>query len=338
MNRKLAVGAVSLVAVNLGAVNLAAASEKSFWLPAGRSTLAAGVDHAFWLVYWICVFFFLVILGLAVYLLLKYRRRGDGAPVTQPSSHHNLALELIWSGIPLIIVLGIFVMGFRGFIDLHTPPQNSYQVQVTAQKWAWSFTYPNGYEDSELHVPSGRPIKLVMTSTDVIHSFFVPDYRTKQDVVPGRYTTIWFQVNEPGEANVFCTEYCGTRHSEMLSKVIVHSPADFDAWMLKAADWIKELPPIEAGGLVYQKKGCKQCHSVDGAGGIGPTFKGSFGNRRQFADGTTGVMDENYIRESVLTPRAHVVAGFDPVMPTFQGRLKEDEIRVLIAYLQSLSQ
>jgi cytochrome c oxidase subunit 2 len=137
---------------------------------------------------------------------------------------------------------------------------------------------------------------------------------------------------------VFCAEYCGTKHSAMQSQVVVHEPADFEAWMAKAADWIKTLPPTEAGALVYKKKGCNQCHSVDGMGGIGPTFRGSFGNRRQFADGSTGSMDENYIRESVLNPRAKVVKGFDPVMPTFQGRLKENEMDVLIAYLKSLSQ
>ncbi len=324
---------------NLGGAWAAdAAGKGTFWLPAAQSTLAGNTDRTFYLIFWICVFFFLLILVLAVWMLLKYRRKGDGAPVVQPSSHHNTMLELVWSGIPLLIVLGIFVMGFRGFIDLHTPPQNSYIVNVHAQKWAWSFQYPNGYEDPELHVPAGVPVKLVMTSTDVLHSFFVPEFRTKQDVVPGRYTTAWFQAKEPGEARIFCAEYCGTQHSQMLSKVIVHDPADFDAWMAKAADWITDLPPVEAGAMVYKKKGCNQCHSVDGTGGVGPTFKSAFGNRRQFVDGSAGTMDENYIRESVLNPRAKVVAGFDPVMPTFQGRLKENEIGVLIEYLRSLNQ
>jgi len=320
-----------------GAAWAAAAGQGTFWLPAARSTLAGRVDDHFYIIYWVCVFFFALILALALVMLAKYRRKGD-VPQSQPSSHHNTMLELVWSGIPLLIVLAIFVMGFRGYIDLHTAPQNSYPIQVNAQKWAWSFQYPNGYEDPELHVPAGRPVKLTMTSQDVIHSFFVPDFRTKQDVVPGRYTTTWFQADEPGEARIFCAEYCGTKHSQMLSKVIVHDPADFDAWMAKAADWIKDLPPVEAGALVYKKKGCNQCHSVDGAGGVGPTFRGSFGNRRQFTDGSTGVMDENYVRESVLNPRAKVLAGFDPVMPTFQGRLKENEISVLIAYLRSLNE
>ena len=315
----------------------AAGGNGTFWLPAARSTLAGRVDQTFYLIFWISVFFFLLILGLAVMMLVKYRRRVD-APVTQESSHHNTMLELVWSGIPLLIVLGIFVMGIRGFIDLHTPPQDAYVVNVNAMKWAWNFTYPNGYEDSELHVPAGRAVKLVMTSQDVLHSFFAPEFRVKQDVVPGRYTTAWFQATEPGEVRLFCAEYCGTKHSQMLSRIVVHEPADFEAWMAKAADWIKDLPPVEAGALVYKKKGCNQCHTVDGGGGVGPTFKGGFGARRQFSDGSTGVMDENYIRESMLNPRAKVVAGFDPVMPTFQGRLKENEIAVLIEYLRSLGQ
>jgi cytochrome c oxidase subunit 2 len=309
----------------------------TFWLPSARSSFAGRVDDTFYLIFWVCVFFFLLILALAVYMLVKYRRRGD-EPTPLESAHHNTTLELVWSGIPLLIVLGIFVMGFRGYVDMHTPPEDSYVVSVNAQKWAWSFTYPNGYEDPELHVPAGRPVKLVMTSQDVIHCLYVPDFRTKQDVVPGRYTTAWFRADEPGESRIFCAEYCGTKHSQMLSKVVVHEPAEFDAWMAKAADWIKDLPPAEAGAQVYRKKGCNQCHSVDGSGGVGPTFRAAFGARRRFADGSAGEMDENYVRESLLSPRARVVAGFDPVMPTFQGRLKENEIAVLIEYLRSLSQ
>jgi cytochrome c oxidase subunit 2 len=314
----------------------ATGADATFWLPAERSTFAGRVDSAFYVIFWICVLFFLLILAMAAFMLVKYRRRGDVVEVAR-SAHHNTVLEITWSAIPLVIVLAIFVMGFRGYIDLRTPPQNTYDIQVTAQKWAWSFQYPNGYEDSELHVPAGVPVKLTMTSRDVIHCLYVPAFRTKQDVVPGRYTMLWFQAIAPGESPIFCAEYCGTKHSQMLSKVIVHDPADFDAWMAKAGDWMKGLAPAEAGAVVYTKKGCVQCHSVNGAAGVGPTFLGSFGKSRKFADGSTGVADENYVRESLLNPRAKVVTGFDPVMPTFQGRLKETEITALIAYLKSLS-
>jgi len=308
----------------------------TFWLPESQSTFATGMDSLFYFIFWLCVFFFVLILGMAVVFLVKYRRRGDEV-IVQESAHHNTFLEMIWSGIPLLLALAIFVMGFRGFIDLHTPPENAYEIQVTAQKWNWNFTYPNGYVDSELHVPSGKPVKLTMSSQDVIHSFYVPELRTKQDVVPGRYTQVWFQTKEPFEATVYCTEYCGTNHSSMQSRFVAQDPAEFDAWLQNASRWWEGMDPAEAGKVLYEKRGCVQCHSIDGAAGIGPTFKGSFGKVRQFADGSSGVMDENYIRQSVLEPRAKVVAGFDPVMPTFQGRLKDQEIDVLIAFIKSLS-
>ncbi len=325
-------------ASGLGSALLLAGSDATFWLPEGASNFAHDTDRLFYFIFWMSVFFFALITGMAVWFLAKYRRKDGEAPRPQKSSHHNTALELIWSIIPLIIVLGIFVSGFRGFLNLSNPPENAYEIQVIGQKWSWSFQYPNGYEDSELHVPVGVPIKLVMSSSDVLHSFFVPAFRTKQDLVPGRYTTLWFEAQEPGETQIFCAEYCGTSHSEMLAKLIMHEQEDFDAWLTQAADWISTMPPAEAGAIVYQKKGCVQCHSVSGAGGIGPTFLAAFGNRRQFTDGSAGVMDENYIRESILNPRAKMVAGFDPVMPTFQGRFKEDELMAIIAYIKSLSE
>ncbi|MEZ5063738.1 MAG: cytochrome c oxidase subunit II [bacterium] len=314
---------------------LLASAGGSFWLPAAKSTFAKSTDATFYFIYWLSVFFFVLILVMAVWFLLKYRRKGP-VPQSQPSAHHSTFLELLWSGVPLLLVLGIFVMGFRGFMDLRTPPKGAYEVRVIGQKWNWAFQYPNGYEDSELHVPAGEPIRLVMTSMDVLHSFYVPEFRVKMDVVPGRYTDAWFQADDPGESRIFCAEYCGTSHSQMLSKVIVHEKGEFDEWMKKAADWISEMAPEEAGAILYDRKGCRQCHSLDGTGGVGPTFKGSFGNRRAWSDGSSGVMDENYIRESILNPKAKVVAGFDPVMPTFQGRVNEKELAALIAYIKSL--
>jgi cytochrome c oxidase subunit 2 len=308
---------------------------RSFWLPAQRSTQATEVDQLFYFIFWISVFFFFVILAMATFFLAKYRRRG-AEPVRRDSAHHNTGLEMIWSGIPLAIVLAIFVMGFRSYMDLATPPENSYQISVNGQKWNWSFTYPNGYVDSELHVPAGHPVELVMTATDVIHSFYVPELRVKQDVVPGRYTKVWFEATEPFESRVLCTEYCGTNHSSMQARFVAHAPEEFDAWLSKAADFVSQLPPDQAGRLLYEKRGCAQCHSIDGSGGIGPTLLGSFGARRQFTDGSSGAVDENYIRESLLNPRAKTVAGFDPVMPTFMGRLKENEVEAIIAYIKSL--
>jgi len=317
------------------ALTLLAGADKTFWMPAQRSTYAGAVDALFYTIFWICVLFFFLILAMAAFFLVKYRKRGDSV-VTEKSAHHSTPLELIWSGIPLLIVLAIFVMGFRSYMDLVTPPENSYQIQVTGQKWNWEFAYPNGFVDSDLHVPVGRPVTLLMSSEDVIHSFFVPELRAKQDVVPGRYTKVWFEVDQPFEGTVFCAEYCGTNHSQMQSKFIAHEESEFDKWLQEAEGAIFQLPPHEAGAILYEKRGCKQCHSIDGVGGIGPTFLSAFGNRRQFADGSTGTMDENYIRESILEPRAKVVSGFDPVMPTFQGRIKDKELDALIAYIMSL--
>lgn len=325
----------SILLAGLPPTLLATATSETFWLPKGNSTFAGDLDGVFYFIYWLCIFFFLLILAMAFWFVGKYKQKG-AVPHPQKSAHHSTALELVWSVIPLILVLGIFVMGFRGFLDMRTPPDDAYEIQVTGQKWNWTFTYPNGYEDPELHVPVGEPVRLVMNSIDVLHSFFIPEYRVKQDVVPGRYTDLWFEVLEPGSAPVYCTEYCGTQHSEMLSTVIALPREEFDAWLTQAADWISTMAPAEAGRILWERKGCVQCHSIDGAGGIGPTFKGGFGNRRQLTDGSAVTMDENYIRESILNPRAKMVAGFDPVMPTYQGRMKEDELNALIAFMKEL--
>ncbi|GJM43416.1 MAG: cytochrome c oxidase subunit 2 [Gemmatimonadota bacterium] len=315
--------------------SLLAGAAKTFWMPEQRSTFASDVDALFYGVLWICVFFFLLIVAMAAFFIVKYRRT-DARPRAEKSSHHNTTLEVVWSVVPLIIVLWIFVVGFRGFMDLRVAPQGAYEIGVTAEKWNWTFTYPNGYEDSNLHVPLGKPVKLIMSSRDVIHSFFVPDFRVKFDIVPGRYSTVWFEATQTGQSPIYCTEYCGTSHSNMLATAIVHEPGEFDSWLAAAANWMEGLSPTEAGEILYTKKGCVQCHSTDGSVGVGPSFRGSFGNTRAFADGSSTVMDENYIRESILNPTAKVVVGFDPVMPTFQGRFDDDELAATIAYIKSL--
>jgi cytochrome c oxidase subunit 2 len=200
------------------------------------------------------------------------------------------------------------------------------------------FTYPNGYIDSQLHVPVDTAVKLTMTSEDVLHSFFVPDFRIKRDVIPGRYTRLWFTAVETGEYDIFCTEYCGTNHWNMLSKLVVHERAEFDSWLEEASDFLSKMPPAEAGEMLYNMRGCKQCHSVDGSPGIGPSFLGKFGSEEQLLTGETVVVEENYIRESILDPQARIVAGYDPVMPTYQGRLKDEEITAIIEYMKTLSE
>jgi cytochrome c oxidase subunit 2 len=305
----------------------------SFWMPPQVSTVAQDVDWLFNFILAISVFFFLLIVVLMVVFVLRYRRReGEGA---QPSPSHNLPLELTWTAIPIVLVVVIFVFGFRGYLDMATPPANAYQVLVEGQKWNWSFTYPNGYVDANLHVPVDRPVQLVMSSADVIHSLYVPAFRIKMDVVPGRYSKAWFEATEPGEYDLFCAEYCGTSHSDMLAHVIVHPPGDFEKWLEQASNFLETMSPVDAGRKLFQVRGCQQCHSMDGSAKTGPTLLGVFGRVESTSVGGTVTADENYIRQSILEPNAVVVAGYEPVMPTYQGRLTDQEIAAIIEYLKA---
>ncbi len=310
----------------------------SFWLPRQGSTTAADVDFLFNAITSISIVFFVLITVVLVYFVTKYRARpGHKA---QASAVHNQTLEVTWTVIPLLIVVWIFWEGFTGFLDVQTPPQNSYEVQVLGQKWKWLFTYPNGVVDDNLHVPPDEPVRLVMTSQDVLHSLYVPDFRIKRDVVPGRYERVWFHATAPGEYQLFCTEYCGTGHSAMLSQVIVHkSRPEFEKWLADAGNFLDKLPPEklwEGGQKLYNQRGCKQCHSLDGVPGIGPSFKGIWGHTQELKGGTKALVEENYVRESILNPQAKIVAGYEPVMPTYQGRLKDKEITAIIEYLKTL--
>ena len=307
------------------------------WMPVAASTGAPAVDRLFQFILWLSLFFFVLIVALMVLFVVRYRRRaGRTAPDASPS--HNTALEVTWTVIPLILVIVIFAWGFKVYMDMSTPPGNAYEVLVTGQKWKWLFTYPNGHVDENLHVPVDTPVRLVMTSEDVIHSFYVPAFRMKKDVVPGRYAKAWFRATRIGDYQVYCAEYCGTSHSDMLSMVVVHEPGGFERWLEQAADLLAKLPPAEAGAKLVAQRGCAQCHSVDGRGGIGPTLKGVFGHQVQLASGARLVADEDYIRESLVEPQARVVAGYQPVMPTYKGRLKDAEITAIIEYLKVLAQ
>jgi len=306
----------------------------SFWLPPRASTASSNVDWVFYFIYYISVFFFLLIVGLALLFVLRYRRRPGARPSEAP--HGNLALELTWSGIPIIIVVAIFVLGFRGFMDMTIAPANAMEIKVIAQKWKWVFEYPNGHVDEELHVPVDQSVLLVMTSLDVIHGFYIPAFRVQLDVVPGRYNKTWFQATQPGEYVLYCAQYCGKEHSNMLARVIVHKPGEYETWLRDASDLFKTRSPVEVGQWLVKVR-CSSCHSIDGSAGTGPTFKGLFGHEQKLRDGSKVVADENYIRESILEPQAKVVAGYDPVMPTFKGQLDDREIMAVIDYLKSLA-
>ena len=307
----------------------------TFWMPSEASTTAAGVDAVFYFIFWISAFFFALIVTLTVVFVIRYRRRYEGQPASSKVTH-NTALELTWTIIPLILVIIMFAMAFYSFMDMAHPPSGALDIHVLGQKWTWAFTYPNGHVDSELHVPVDTPVRLILSSNDVIHSFFVPAFRIKKDAVPGRYNKIWFEATKPGDYLALCAEYCGTQHSDMVSPVIVHEPGQYEVWLEAASDPFKTRTLPQVGALLVTKR-CGGCHTVDGSAGIGPTFQNVYGHTVKLTDGTSIEADENYIRESIVNPQRQIVAGFEPVMPTFKGQLKDKEILAIIEYLKELS-
>lgn len=313
---------------------------RNFFLPPAKSTMAHEVDALFWFVHISSLVLTIGILIAIAYFLYKFRRKSEN-DVT-PVITHNNKLEVTWSVIPLVLCLVIFGWGYQTYVNMITSPDDAYEVNVSAQKWLWNFTYENGARSTgELHVPAGRPIKLIMSSNDVIHSFFVPDYRIKQDVVPGRYTETWFQVPEPGESIIFCTEYCGTGHSDMYGKVVVHEQQDFENWLANNAGGAskpEDLAPAEWGEQLAQQNACQTCHSPDGADLTGPTWQGTFGAQHTMADGSSVEVDENYLRESILDPNAKVREGYqEGLMPTYQGVLNDEQINAIIEYIKTLN-
>jgi cytochrome c oxidase subunit 2 len=235
----------------------------------------------------------------------------------------------------------IFVYGFVVFRDMRNPPADATEINVTAKQWLWQFEYYNGKKTlNELYVQQNRPVKLVMRSEDVIHSFFVPDFRVKQDILGGRYTQLWFTPTKVGTFQLFCAEYCGTGHSKMLGKVVVLSPEAYDIWE-KGARVTEEigvasLPDAERGEQIYKQSGCNACHSLDGSTGVGPSWKSLVGHKVAMQNGEEITADENYIRESILEPQAKIVKGYQPVMPSFKGILSDADISALISYMKTL--
>lgn len=317
-------------------LSLLAQSGGSFWLPPPGSTTAPVVDNIFYLILSIATFFFLLIVVLMTVFVILYRRREGVAPGVAPS--HNTPLEVAWTVVPVGIVAMLFYLGFNGYMDMRTMPREGYEIRVIGQKWKWLFQYPNGHVDENLHVPVAEPVRLTMTSEDVIHSLFIPAFRVKMDVVPGRYTQTWFQALEPGAYDLYCSEYCGTGHSDMLAKVIVHKPGEFKKWLAEAGDFMKNKTPAQAGEELYRRRGCAQCHSTDGTARAngGPSFKGIYGKRVDFEDGTSATADDNYLRESILDPQAKIVAGYRPIMPTYKGLVNDREITAIIEFIKSL--
>ena len=299
--------------------------------PDRASTIASQVDALY--IYLLLVAGFmtaLIFIAVAV-LAIKYRRRpGREAEPIEGST----LLELAWSVIPLFVMLTFFVWGAILFFQERTPPANATEVYVVAKQWMWKLEHIEGQREiNELHVPTGENIKLIMTSQDVIHSFYIPAFRLKQDVLPGRYTTLWFKATKPGRYHLFCAEYCGTNHSGMGGDIVVMAPQDYAQWMAGGP----AAPLQETGKGLFAELGCATCHRSD-VQGRGPNLQGIYNKPVLLEDGRTVIADEDYVRESILNPTAKIVSGFKPVMPTFQGIVSEEQLNALVAYIKSLSQ
>lgn len=309
----------------------------TFWMPSQGSTVAAEVDWLFYFVMYLCYFFFFLIAVVMFWFAWKYRYRPGVAKPPAPATH-NTALEMLWTVPPLFVVLFIAYKGFAGYMDMSVPPPNTYDILVTGRTWSWSFTYPNGTTTAELHLPKGVPVKFTLTSDDVIHSLFVPNWRLKKDVVPGRYNQYWVNATEAGVFDVYCAEYCGRDHSMMNTKVTVHETTQmFMDWLADASVWEPKVSFVERGEQLYTQRGCSACHSIDGSKNTGPTWKDAFGATHQMANGESVLVDENYIRESIYYPGRKVVAGYANQMPAFLGQLTENDITAIIWYMKSLS-
>jgi cytochrome c oxidase subunit II len=305
--------------------------------PERASTIAGPIDHLFFFALGGSAFFSLLIAALIFALGIRYRRRRPADVGTPPGPHTpaTIALEIAWSAIPLVILLVLFVWGARIYFEEARPPSNATEYFVVGKQWMWKIQHPEGNREiNELHVPIGRPIKLTMTSEDVIHSFSVPAFRVKQDVLPGRYTTLWFEADKVGTYHIFCSQYCGAEHSKMIGRVVVLEPHAFQEWLSGAK---AGAAPAASGAELFAAKACDTCHRDDTAARA-PILRGLYGRTVRLQDGRTLIADETYIRQSILDPQARIVAGYQPIMPAFEGQLSEDDLLMLIAYVKSLKE
>jgi cytochrome c oxidase subunit II len=299
--------------------------------PEQASTVAGKVDAVYWVLVAITAFFTLMVYGMIFFFAVKYRRGTNVDRSNPPASSHKL--EALWIAVPLVISISVFTWSTGTFFSIYRAPAGAMEVTVVGKQWMWKLQSPNGTREiNELHVPVGRAVKLIMTSQDVIHSFYVPAFRIKQDVLPGRYTSVWFEATKPGTYHLFCAEYCGTQHSGMIGRVIVMEPTEYQAWLSGGA---ASETPAAAGKRLITQMGCATCHSA-GSGQRGPSLEGVYGSIAPLQGGGTVTVDEDYIRESIINPRAKIVQGYEPIMPTYTGQITEEGILQIIAYLKSI--
>lgn len=304
------------------------------FMPPKVTNVAGQVDNLYSFLIWASLISCLILIGGMIYFVVKYKRRTDNDKT--PYISHNTFLEFLWSFIPLVFFLGFFAWGWYIYHQMRHMPENALEVHVFGRQWSWEFVYKSGKSSgNEFYVPVNTPVKLIMTSRDVIHSFYIPSMRIKQDVLPGTYSALTFNAEKLGDFQVFCTEYCGTSHSGMLATLHVVPQDQYEKWLQENDEG---LSLAEKGQKLSKDKGCVACHNVDGTRGVGPSWKGIYGAEgHQSADGKTVTVDENYLRESILNPNAFVVNSFPAgVMPTYQGQLSEEQVNALIEFIKSL--
>lgn len=312
---------------------------KLAFLPEQASTLARDVDTLAWFLTAVCALLALLIAVVLGALLLRHRRRH--ADQTGEAVAASPALEIAWTLLPLGLVLVIFVWGSVVYVKIRRPPPDALEILVVGKQWMWKAQHLEGRREiNELHVPTGQPVKLRITSEDVIHSFSIPAFRVKADAVPGRFAELWFVATRPGTYHLFCAEYCGTEHAKMRGRVIAMDPAAYQAWLGGGAGPVpvaaaEEPSPQEAGAALFEELGCVGCHREGQT--LGPVLKGVYGHEVKLKGGQVVVADEDYLRESILDPQAKIVEGFLPVMPPFKGRVSEEQLHQLIEYIKSLS-
>jgi cytochrome c oxidase subunit 2 len=319
------------------------------WFPEGASSFAPQVDFLFTVILWICIVFFVPIVIAMGYFMWVYRERPGYRG--SPEALHNTAIEITWTVVPTIVVVWVFWEGAMGYLDMARIPKGTVDVNVTAKKWQWAFKYENGGEHDVIPVenssvkelpllvlPVDRDIKMIMRSDDVLHSFYIPAFRAKRDVVPGRYNYMWFHTTKEGLYDLFCTEYCGDNHSQMNAKVKVVSQEEYKKALEKAIQEPED--PLARGQLLYKRQGCSTCHNAgaEGASGPGPSYNGSWGKPVQLESGAEVAFDENYVRESILNPQAKARKGYGKASPmnSYAGKLKDDQIDALITFIKSL--
>ncbi|MBT3603997.1 MAG: cytochrome c oxidase subunit II [Candidatus Latescibacteria bacterium] len=299
--------------------------------PEQASSFALKVDGIYFATVLLSVFFAALVSVLVIIFAIKYRRKSPDEIPRQIAGH--IGLEIFWTAIPLVLALGMFVWSTVLYFHITTPPANTLEMYVVGKQWMWKLQHPEGKREiNELHVPLGQPVRLTMTSEDVLHSFYIPAFRVKKDVVPGRYTSLWFEATKIGSYHLFCAEYCGTEHSRMIGKVHVMEPQDYQNWLTGG---VANEPMEVAGERLFEQYACHTCHKVDGKG-RGPSLVGLYGKSVGLEGGGSAVVNEAYIRESILNPAVKLVAGYKPIMPTFKGQISEEGVMQLIAYVKSL--